>query len=237
MVAKTYQKFDTIGDPFKESGREYIYINKDGTKKKVRWYSDSEYNRLYPDEQIKPRKLRPYREVLGFYDGSITIFKGDTEPLEEWFKESAATYHRLWGWTFASNIPLPQIPAGVEPVKLYWKDIADVEADELKPEGIIKSVVDSLIYTASASEYQGSVGDRISFTAKVAKVIPIEGYYGLSHFHLFVDDNGNEYTWTTSAKNLPEGAVYEVTGTIKELKMYKNTKQNIMTRCKVEEVC
>ena len=225
-VAPSFQKYPTVGEPFEENGREYILIQyPDGHTRKVRWYEDP----------IK--KIRPTKDVLGFSLGYITIFKGDTYPLLDWFRESTARNNRIWGWYFISDEPLPeQIPEGVTPVRLYWKDIANEELDELLPEQQVRAVVESLLYDPGTSEWQGEVGERIDRTLTVTKAIELpDGYYGPSNFYLFSDEAGNEYCWTTAAKKLESGRTYQVRGTIKALQTYKGKKQTVLTRCKVEE--
>lgn len=234
-VAKSYQKLATYGEPFEENKRMYIVvITARGAHKKVRWYTDAEYAKMYPEETPKVVKIRSTKDVLGFSKGYITIFKGDTYSLLEWFQESTARYHKFFGWYFISEEELPEIPAGIEPVQLKWEDIAIVDEDCLKSEALVRQAVDALIYEPSPSEFQGKVGDRIDRTLTVVKITPLEeGYYGPSTFFLFKDEYENEYCWTTGSKSLDLGATYEVRGSIKALQTYKGKKQTVLTRCRV----
>ena len=235
-VAKSYQKLATYGEPFEENKRMYIVvINTRGEHKKVRWYTDAEYAKMYPEETPKVVKIRSTKDVLGFSKDYITIFKGDTYSLLEWFQEEPkCRYHSFWGWYVISEEELPEIPAGIEPVQLKWEDVAFVDEDCLKPETVVRQAVDTLIYEPSPSEFQGEVGDRIDRTLTVIKVTPLEeGYYGPSTFFLFRDEYENEYCWTTGSKSLDLGATYDVRGTIKSLQIYKGKKQTVLTRCRV----
>lgn len=223
MVAPSFQSLEQLCDPFEENGKQYIYVLcKNGNRRKVRWY----------EEPMK--KIRPTKEVLGFTKGYITIFKGDTSPLLEWFQNSTARYHTLWGWYFVSEDELPQIPEGITPVQLFWEDIAD--GDDLKPESVIKQHIDSLIYEPSTSQWQGEIGEKIDRTVTVTRVIPLDnGFYGPSTFYLFLDSSGNEYCWTTASKKLEAGREYKIRGSIKALQVYKGKNQTVLTRCRVEE--
>jgi hypothetical protein len=50
-VAKSFQKYTLIGEPYKKNGRQYIVIRyADGHDREVRWYTDAEYAKLYPAE-------------------------------------------------------------------------------------------------------------------------------------------------------------------------------------------
>ena len=222
-VAPSFTNLERLSEPFEENGKEYILVKtKSGTTRKVRWY----------EEPMK--KIRPLKEVLGFTKGYITIFKGNTYSLLEWFQESTARYHKFWGWYFASEEELPEIPAGITPIQLKWKDVAFADEDQLRRESQIKEHIDSLMYDPSPSKWQGEVGDRIDRTLTVIKVTPLEdGYYGPSTFFLFRDEYDNEYCWTTGSKSLDLNATYEVRGTIKALQKYKGKEQTVLTRCRI----
>lgn len=222
-VAPSFANLERLSEPFEENGKEYILVKtKNGTTRKVRWY----------EEPMK--KIRPVKEVLGFTKGYITIFKGDTYSLLDWFQESTARYHNFWGWYFISDEELPEIPAGVTPIQLKWEDVAFADEDQLRPESQIKEHIDSLMYDPSPSKWQGNIGDRITRYLTVTKVAELpDGYYGPSTFFLFADEEGNEYTWTTAARKLELGESYEVTGTIKALQKYKGREQTVLTHCRI----
>lgn len=224
-TAPSFANLERLSEPFEENGKEYILVKtKSGTTRKVRWYKEP------------MKKIRSVKEVLGFSKGYITIFKGDTYALLDWFRSvSQCKYHNFFGWYVASEDEIPQtIPAGIQPVQLKWDDVAIVEEDCLKSETLVRQAVDALIYEPSSSEWQGEVGDRIERYLTVTKVTSLEGgYYGPSTFHLFLDESGNEYCWTTSAKILEVGESYEIRGSIKALQTYKGKNQTVLTRCKV----
>ena len=83
-VAKSFQSFEMLTEPYTVSGKQYIKVRnpKTGTERQVRWYSDSEFAKLYPEAkvavQVHDAFYKPQKEVLGFTKGYITIFKGDT---------------------------------------------------------------------------------------------------------------------------------------------------------------
>lgn len=223
-TAPSFANLERLSEPFEENGKEYIFVKtKSGTTRKVRWY----------EEPMK--KIRPRKDVLGFSKGYITIFKGDTYPLKDWFREHGATFRNHWGWCFASEQELPEvIPQGIEPVKLMWEDIAFVDEDELRSDSEIDEAVAKVLYDPSPSKWQGEVGDRITRYLTVTKVAELpDGYYGPSTFYLFEDEEENEYTWTTAARKLELGETYEVVGTVKALSKYKGKEQTVLTRCRV----
>ena len=121
-VAPSFQKYPTFGEPYEKNKRKYIVIvYPDGHHREVRWY-DTE-PAAAPSKASELKKIRSTKDVLGFSKGYITIFKGDTYPVLEWFQSvPECRYHNFWGWYIVSEDEVPAvIPAGIEPVKLKWR--------------------------------------------------------------------------------------------------------------------
>lgn len=233
-VAKSYQNLTQLCEPYKVGNKMYVKVGDGkGYSRQVRWYTDEEYAKLYG---VAPEAVPHNRkEALGFKNGYITIFKGDTYSLLDWFKQSSARYARMWGWYFVSTEELPNpLPVGIEPIRLTWEEVST--NDQLNDEDTIKKYVETLVFEPSTSEFVGAIGERLDLDLTVVKAIQLDGYYGVSTLHTMVDNCGNEYVWTTSSKTLEEGVTYHVKGTVKDHKTYKNTKQTILTRCRTEEV-
>lgn len=236
-VAKSYAELPVIGDVFISSGRQYVNVQlKSGKTKTVRWYSDAEYRKMYPevkaaDTDASDPYYKPQKEVLGFTKGYITIFKGDTYSELDWFRASIARYTRWWGWYIISTEEIPEdLPAGVEPIRLSW-ELVGQEDGNLKPEHLIKEAVESLIYEGSDSEYQGAIGERLELFLTVEKTIELDGNYGRSTMHLMYDECGNLYVWTAASKSWAPGSEHHIRGTVKDHRTYKNEKQTVLTRC------
>ena len=235
-VAKSYQSLEIIGDAFVSSGRQYVNIKlKSGKLKTVRWYSDSEYRKMYPEAPAVDRSADPYykpqKEVLGFTKGYITIFKGDTYAEIDWFRASIARYARWWGWYIISTEEIPaDLPAGIEAIRLPWESVGQ-DSGELKPESLIKEAVEALIYDSSDSEYQGTLGERLDLYLTVERAIELDGAYGRSTMHIMRDDCGNLFVWTTGAKSWSAGTEHHIKGTVKDHRKYRNECQTVLTRC------
>ena len=188
---------------------------------------------MYPDEVVEQApSMKSQKQVLGFENGFITIFKGNTYEEKEYFKLNSARYSRWWGWYFISTETIPEdLPDDVEPIRLDWELVGN-EDGSLKPENTVIAAVESLTYEPDISEYQGEVGDKVDVIVTVEKAIQLDGYYGPSTMHVFRDYDGNCYVWTTAARSWEVGSEHHIAGTIKELKQYKGTKQTILTRCR-----
>lgn len=243
MVAKSYQALEQIGEPYAVGDKMYVLVKAKSGNKQVRWYSVAEYNKMYPGEKVEDtskkssKYWRSQKDVLGFENGYITIFKGDTYPHADYFrlKRPLFNYTRWFGWSLPSTAELPDdIPDGLTPVRLDWALVGKDE-ENVKDEKEIAAAIESLIYDEGTSEWQGIVGERIDRTLTVTKAVQVENNFGINIFHVFVDVDGNEYAWSTNAKNLAEGKTYQIRGTIKDLTTYKGNKQTILTRCKVVE--
>lgn len=116
-VAKSYKDLKICGDPFIENKKQYIMVQDNyGHQKKVRWYTDKEYARMYPPEYTPP--LPPSHITWGFIDGFIWLPR---EKYHDWFQQEARI-SAWWGNYFASDVTPPvEIPC----VKLYWADVSD----------------------------------------------------------------------------------------------------------------
>lgn len=234
-VAKSFQSMKQVTEPYLVSGRMYVKVRneKTGAERQVRWYTDAEYAKMYPEDEKSTgsKILRTQKSVLGFDKGYITIFKGDTYSQLEWFQNSIARYARTWGWYIVSTEELPDdIPAGIEPIQLPW-ELVGTEGDVLKPEHLVIKAVESILYDAGTSEHVGSVGERLTLNIAVTAARPIEGYYGHSTAYTMEDECGNVFVWITAAKNWPVGSVKTIKGTVKEHKEFRNVKQTVLTRC------
>ena len=235
-VAKSYQELEIVGDVFVSSGRQYVNVKlKSGKLKTVRWYSDAEYRKMYPEVVAVARSADPFsksqKEVLGFTKGYITIFKGDTYAEVDWFRASIARYTRWWGWYIISTEEVPaDLPEGITPIQLPW-ELVGQEDGSLKPEYLVKEAVESIIYEESESEFQGAIGERLDLYLTVERTIELDGSYGRSIMHIMRDDCGNLFVWTTASKSWSAGTEHHIKGTVKDHRKYKNECQTVLTRC------
>lgn len=233
MVAKSYQEMKIIGEPYISSGRAYVQVEdpKTGRVRQVRWYTETEYAKMYPDYEPEPKRFKSQKEILGFTEGYITIFKGDTYANLEWFQRSIARFCKLWGWYIISTEAIPiDLPTGLEPIRLDWSVVGG-DDDKLYNETRVKRAVDALIYDRGNSQFQGDIGDRLDLEVVVIKAVSGEGNWGRYTIHTFEDKNGNLYSWNTGSKTWSEGDKRHIKGTVKDHKMYKNNCITVLTRC------
>ena len=89
-------------------------------------------------------------------------------------------------------------------------------------------------YVASANEFIGSVGDKITTEVVVKKVIPFEGSFGMTYINILSEANtGNNLVWFASNNDLQEGDSVKIKGTVKAHNVRDSKNQTVLTRCKV----
>lgn len=237
-VARSYQSLEQVGEPYISNGKQYVNLRfKNGNVKPARWYSDSEYKKLYGELAVSGSTdpyHKPQKDVLGFVNGYITIFRKDGMNEEnEYFKLGKMfRYCRWWGWYVCSNEALPEdLPADAEPVVLNWEIVGNPNG-KLKPEAEVERAVGNLLYPPTEHEFNVSIGQRIELTLTVEKNIPLENNYGVSNLYRMLDANGNVYIWITGVKNWAVDTVHHIRGTIKDTKEYKGEPQIILKNCR-----
>ena len=239
-VAKSFQEYNFITEPYEVSGKMYVRVQhpRTGNTRQVRFYSDKEYAKMYPEEKkvATGKEYGPQKDALGFQEDYITIFKGDTSTHEDWFKQSVARYSVWWGWYIPSTKEVPNdLPNKIAAVRVPWQLVGQ-DNGYLKPNSVVKAAIENLLYEESTSQHIGAIGERIEKKLTVVKSTSARNYYGETYYFQFKDADDNLYSWNTSTKKqLLVDETYLIRGTIKEHSTYKNEKINILTRCQVKE--
>ena len=209
-VAKSYQEWEKLTDAYEKDSRMYIKLrNPKGAEKEVRAYSETEYRRLYkeapcglaaqPSVKVKAPAGPVVKNILGFQEGYIWIFKGDLENAEYWFsKTSECRFHVVFGWYVASTDDIPfDIPSCIESVKLPWEKVGNADGT-LLPKSIIEAAVNDLRYETVPSQFQGAIGERLTLELYyLSNKITSNGQYGPQYEYRFQDKNENLFTWNT----------------------------------------
>lgn len=235
-VAKSYEKYPIVGDPYEHDKRQYVKIkypccrksscSKCGGEgfylKEVRWHDDP--------------IVFDARKGFGFYDaGYITLIDGPEETLDHYFKEvkpRQARYNLLFNWYIPSSLALPELPNGCSYKQLNWKQIS--ENNNIYDYDKVRRIVKCYLTGEQPIEscFVGNVGDKLAQDYVVIKDSVDKGYYGDSHTFILEDVDGNRYAWKTSARKLDVGEIYYLKGTIKEHLKIEGIEHTVLTRCR-----
>ena len=147
FIAKSYEGLPIVENEYTKNGRTYckVLTNK-GVAKEIRTYTEAEYNKMYGVTAKAVSNIGPYnqKKMLGFDKGYITIFKGAVGANEHFFEQSNARFHTAWGWYIVSTEDIPELPNGVNAVKLNWEDVA-ANDKMLKPIEEVKKICQKLL--------------------------------------------------------------------------------------------
>ncbi len=241
-VAKTYADWPRETEPYEVNGRMYVKVKSPkGAIKQVRAYTENEYNKMYgkvvqsTTEALVAQDLYApkVKNILGFQEGYVWIFKGDAQSADYWFsKTPECRYCMMWGWYIVSTDEIPaDMPSCIEVVKLPWEKVGNADG-ALLPKSIITKAVESLIFTDDPSEFQGEIGDRIERKVVLTAAIELgETQFGSQRLYCFEDTEKNQYAWKTGvSKDWEIGNEVSFKGTVKEHEIYKGVKRTVLTR-------
>ena len=136
-VAKSYEKYELLDEPYKKDGRPYVHIQypcckrKSCTKcggtggyaKEVRWYGEVK-NSSTTTNGFNARAAFLFGEK-----GFITIFKGNAEDIENYFLNALpkhyGRFNTLFGWFIGAETAIPtSLPTNIIPVCLKWEEVS-----------------------------------------------------------------------------------------------------------------
>lgn len=123
MVAKSFQSLRQIGEPYTKNGRQYVKIEKkSGGEREVRWYTEAEYIKLYPNEKVE---VMPKVHSFFVPSGYIYVVKDWSAPqVLKYIIEHRPVFrqHGYFGWFVASYEQVPtDLPPGLDLVKVDWE--------------------------------------------------------------------------------------------------------------------
>ena len=232
-VAKTYATYPQIGEPFKENGKMYINIQTLKTVKKVRWYSDAEYARMYPETKKDIMNFNAHH-AFGFgSEGYITLYKGN---VEEWINAVGRRniyYNCTFLYYTPSGLTIPELIPGVIPVKLTWEEVQDYE-DRMKSHEEVSAYVNKLLAmdVDSTSQYQGNKDEWLQKTITIRNKKNKDSHFGTKHTYTLEDAQGNIYIWETGAKDYNSTETVSLKMKVKEHKEVDGVKTTIVWYCK-----
>jgi hypothetical protein len=232
-VAKTYEHMEIQGEPFQENGRMYVNVLAPKGLKKVRWYTEAEYKRMYP-EAVVEHDIMDFnaRHVFGFGEkGYILIYKG--KNVEEWAENDRTNiwFNLTFGYYTPSKFEPPKVLNGVEAIQLKWEDVM-AHDNVMKPHEEVKKIVAALLQDDSGSMYQGEVNEWLQKAVTVRAKKSADSRYGTKHTYTLEDAEGNTYIWETGSKDYANNQTISLKMKVKEHKEIGNEKVTVVWYCK-----
>jgi len=232
-VAKTYASYPLNGEPFEENKRMYVNVVTSKGLKKVRWYTDAEYKRMYPDAIIEDTTMNfNARHVFGFGDkGYILIYKG--QNIEEWAENDRTNiwFNLTFGYYTPSKLEPPKVLNGIEAIQLKWEDVM-AHDDRMKPHEEVQKIVAALLHNESTSTYQGTVNEWLQKEVTIINKKSNETHFGTKHIYTMIDTNKNIYVWETGAKDYANNTSVTLKMKVKEHKEIDGAKATVVWYCK-----
>ena len=224
----------------KEDRRTRSLVDRWIANEKVSRYSSATYRDEYPI----PSNAYTLAEIKEWISES---FNKDNDEIRNDFEMNARTtfYKTLDDGTRELRDRIPNKFLGIA---IYGFISAKKNHDRL----VEKKIAEEERAKANAEvEYYGAVGDKFELTLTFDKSFCFEGAYGFTYIHLFHDDEGHQFKWSSSNgtykveydKTADFGGIeycefeighkYFMKGTVKTHNEYKGVKQTVITRCKV----
>lgn len=136
LVAKSYQNLPVVREPYSESGKLYCDVKmKSGSVKKVRVYSQKEYEKMYP---LPAPKWKSQKEMLGFGEEEYILVFNNKPEFEKFYEEGPFRYHRVFGWYLPSGETVPILPEGCYPLVLRWDIVGGADGELFAEEKLMK---------------------------------------------------------------------------------------------------
>lgn len=232
-VAKTYEHMKIQGEPFEENKRMYVNVLAPKGLKKVRWYTDVEYHRMYPDDVIE-NDIMDFnaRHAFGFgAEGYITLYKG--KNVEDWADADRRNiyYNCIFLYYTPGRLELPRLIDGITPIRLDWAQVA-AEGNRMKHFDEVAKIVNSLLGEESKSQYQGEINEWLQKKVTVREKKTNETHFGTKHTYTLEDAEGNTYIWETGSKDYAYNQTVSLKMKVKEHKEVNGERITVVWYCK-----
>ena len=289
FVADSYKDMEIVGEPF-ENQKGYLYVkvkgtcprcggsghysynSMDGTRcygcngtgiaiKKVRAYTEKEYNRMKASneharvkrEEAKAAKERDLIEnaekykhevalKLGFGENEkvYLVYGDDTYAIKDELKKLGARFDPTLKWFFSSEVDLPE---GYNLCEFSFDELYEYNSlskwanFKENARNIVEQRLAELKGPSTSVYYPGAEKDRIrNITAKLKSVHGFSGMYGYTFVYTFTSEDYVFVWMTAKSLDIPNGSTVDLTGTIKKFDEYLGVKQTHLSRCIVKPI-
>ena len=129
--------------PFTKNGKLYVTVEHPNTHnhRDVRWYSDAEFAKAYPDHASEVSGFSGLKQSRGFARGPLLLIRNTKTADETWLDKSPARYATDIGWYIASTDSFPvDHPAHFKYLTLTWEEFAQDERHAKDPKELAKII-------------------------------------------------------------------------------------------------
>jgi len=236
FVAKSYENYERVGEPFEKSGRMYTKAAERRAKEREETRVQEAIERAARRQAISEANKKSWFEKNGFDVNGITycVYGDDTYSIKEHLKELGCKFSPLFMWHSPEPIELPE---GYGTFEINYIDymVWDTENDNMIFKEDAKEKIERRFDETkepSLSEYVGEVGERLrNLTVVFSSRRGYTSRYGWTNIFTFKCGD-NVFTWFTSSEpEIEVGNTYDMTATVKKHEEFRSVKTTVVSRC------
>ncbi len=236
MSYRTYTSVKTMLLFFQETINHFGYVRNtyengaNSTANRASRYYRAYYNiGGYWSKEVN-EEARKEMKKIGF-DHTKESVNEDVEAALRWIaeqEESTNYIHNLKVACTNNYIPETGYALVASLIPTYNKN--------LEFEAIRKEKEEKAKKEKEVSDFVGNVGERLTFTIATFRCLTSwETQFGLTFLYKITDESGNVFVWKTNKDVDDEYVINKtITGTVKEHSEFRDTKQTVITRCKIK---
>lgn len=186
--------------------------------------------------QARKKAFDRWLEFNGFNeDGETYLIFGNTYPIKDELKAAGCKFSKELKWHGPAAVEVPE-DCYIE--RIQWSDVYDWnEATcEMKFSEEGENFLNGVFSKNTTGMFIGEIGERLrNMSAIFERMVPYSSSYGDANIYHFNVD-GAQLVWLTSVyKDLEEGETYNLSGTVKDHKVYGNVKTTYLNRCTIKK--
>ena len=205
------------------------WILETGNKVSVKGFDETPMNSFHrrTKEEMEQEKIDFANEYYRYHIGKVPFGKYDGMPFDDLLN------HDIEYVNWMSKNFVPKTINGKNP---YMNEVKNKLTSEFMDflnwfKANVCMIEDK--FKATDSQFIGAVNEKVSVKVKLTKKVSFQRYYNTTNLLIFVDDQGNKITtFYSGSKYFEEGLIYDITGKVKEHKVYEGEKQTVLTRIK-----
>jgi hypothetical protein len=150
------------------------------------------------------------------------------EATQAWRDENAALVTRLTAYEGTN-----EFLRGMALTLSQWGSLTERQSEAA---GSAFAVIDRIEAARANSKHIGNVGDKVTLTITVERVIKLDSFYGVTYITIARDEQGNAITYKGNSNIGEKGDINTIKATIKDHTVYNDIQQTVIQRPRVLEV-